>query len=334
MQSVYCLILCSGTLLFFLLHSYQAPAKNLRILIDSDIGLGKFYDPKKAIPADIDDAYAILNALHSPQLEVAGITTVFGNTQVEAANQSVQKILGLSKNSHIPWNSGAIESGKEKNPCPSGAKRAAESMAKSLQHSPAYILAIGPLTNISCMLATHKEVSSKINEVLVVMGQSTNIEFSINNIHVQDLNFESDILAAKTLLKSKIPMSFFPFELTKKILINHNRIRQINSRNTLVNYLRNSSFDFINHWHKVFKEDGFHPWDNAPVAYLKNPEWFRCEKRNMIIENKNGKIKLLAKSIRQGHTPWNFCYDFATKNSMNEFRDDVLDMIIQKTDQS
>ncbi|MGH9202308.1 MAG: nucleoside hydrolase, partial [Vicinamibacterales bacterium] len=42
-------------------------------------------DPRKVVIADpgIDDAMAILFALRSPALEVLGITTVFGNADIE-----------------------------------------------------------------------------------------------------------------------------------------------------------------------------------------------------------------------------------------------------------
>ena len=52
-----------------------------RILIDTDPG--------------VDDAYAILLAMRSPELHVAAITTVCGNVSVEQATQNLSTILGL-----------------------------------------------------------------------------------------------------------------------------------------------------------------------------------------------------------------------------------------------
>ncbi|MFK7825405.1 MAG: nucleoside hydrolase [Oligoflexales bacterium] len=334
MLRLYSLSFIACLTLALIFPSLKASSNNLRVLIDTDIGLGKLYKLEKEIPADIDDAYAIVNALRSSELHVAGITTVFGNTQLDSANQSVQTILKLSHNGEIPWMPGAAKAGKEKEPCHFGASRAADFIARKLKDSPAHLLAIGPLTNIACLLATHREVKPKIKEILVVMGQSIDTTFSINNISVQDLNFESDMSAVNTILKSKVPMSFFPFELTKKVLINRNRIVQMKSKDPLIDYFRKSSFDFITHWKSIFREDGFHPWDSAPVAYLKNPDWFRCEKRTMILDHKNGNEKLIAKTNNNHYTPWNFCYDFTTKGAKNSFEEDVLNKITQKPDQS
>ncbi|NRA45480.1 MAG: nucleoside hydrolase [Oligoflexales bacterium] len=323
--SLFSLVLCSNL---------NASSRKLRLLIDTDVGLGKWHDKQKTSPADIDDAYAIINALRSTQIDIVGMTTVFGNTQVGSVDESVGSILKISKNEHIPWVSGAIEAGNKKKPCPIGANGAADFIASRLKHSPAYLLAIGPLTNIACMLASQPDLSKQIQGILVVMGQSENIEFSINNVTVQDLNFESDIHAAETLINSKVPMAFFPFELTRKSLVKRQAIEAMKSHDKLLRFFKKESIHFINHWYKVFKEDGFHPWDSAPVAYLKSPKWFKCEKREMLMERQGGKLKLLAKQKPNNLTPWNFCYDFANKNTMKKFEDEVLTKLIQKGDQS
>ena len=59
-----------------------------KIIIDTDPG--------------IDDAMAILAALHSPDLEVLGLTTVFGNTEVELCALNALRLVELEGNSHIP----------------------------------------------------------------------------------------------------------------------------------------------------------------------------------------------------------------------------------------
>ncbi|MGH9104805.1 MAG: hypothetical protein ACRDZX_03015 [Acidimicrobiales bacterium] len=43
-------------------------------------------DPAVGVPgADVDDGYALLQALRSPELEVAGVSTIFGNAPIEVA---------------------------------------------------------------------------------------------------------------------------------------------------------------------------------------------------------------------------------------------------------
>lgn len=52
-----------------------------KVIIDTDCG--------------IDDAQAILMALAAPNIEVLGVTCVFGNTAVEHVCQNVLKVLSV-----------------------------------------------------------------------------------------------------------------------------------------------------------------------------------------------------------------------------------------------
>jgi uridine nucleosidase len=59
-----------------------------KILIDTDPG--------------IDDAMAILMALRSPELQVVGLTSVFGNTDSHITAQNALRLVELEGNTHIP----------------------------------------------------------------------------------------------------------------------------------------------------------------------------------------------------------------------------------------
>ena len=64
-----------------------------RLIIDTDPG--------------IDDAAAILLALASPELEVAAVTTIFGNSSVEACTANARRVLSAAGRSDIPVYPGA-----------------------------------------------------------------------------------------------------------------------------------------------------------------------------------------------------------------------------------
>jgi len=59
-----------------------------KIIIDCDPG--------------IDDAMAILAALRSPDLVVSGLTTVFGNADIEMVSLNALRLLELEGNDHVP----------------------------------------------------------------------------------------------------------------------------------------------------------------------------------------------------------------------------------------
>jgi inosine-uridine nucleoside N-ribohydrolase len=67
--------------------------KRLPVILDVDLG--------------VDDACAVLLALRSPQLEVLGITTVFGNRQIERTNRNTLAFLEYIGRSDVPVAKGA-----------------------------------------------------------------------------------------------------------------------------------------------------------------------------------------------------------------------------------
>jgi inosine-uridine nucleoside N-ribohydrolase len=50
-----------------------------------------------------DDAMAILSAFNSPEIEVVGITTIFGNVYTETATQNAFILLHLSGQEQVRW---------------------------------------------------------------------------------------------------------------------------------------------------------------------------------------------------------------------------------------
>src|SRR5580704_6220090 len=66
----------------------QVPGAPEKVIIDTDIG------------DDIDDAFAIALALSSPELEILGISTTFGDTEARA--KIVDRLLGEAARTDIP----------------------------------------------------------------------------------------------------------------------------------------------------------------------------------------------------------------------------------------
>lgn len=55
----------------------------------------------------VDDALAILMALHSPELEIIGLTTVSGNVPLDQATENTLKVLELAGRTDVPVCMGA-----------------------------------------------------------------------------------------------------------------------------------------------------------------------------------------------------------------------------------
>src|SRR6201981_3186040 len=86
-------------LLIIMASSSFAPGQNAvtraseKIIIDTDIG------------DDIDDAFALALALRSPEIQILGITTTFGDTETRA--KLVDRMLGEAGRQDIPVAAGA-----------------------------------------------------------------------------------------------------------------------------------------------------------------------------------------------------------------------------------
>src|SRR5215470_18447431 len=74
--------------LFLSSWTVQAQSTPEQIIIDTDIG------------DDVADAFAVALALRSPELQILGITTTFGDTETRA--KLVDRLLGETGHSEIP----------------------------------------------------------------------------------------------------------------------------------------------------------------------------------------------------------------------------------------
>src|SRR5437016_4182753 len=76
---IFCAPVCSAQ---------SAPAISEKIIIDTDIG------------DDVDDAFAVALALKSPEVQILGITTAFGDTETRV--KLVDRMLGEVGRADIP----------------------------------------------------------------------------------------------------------------------------------------------------------------------------------------------------------------------------------------
>jgi purine nucleosidase len=195
----------------------QAPGTREKVIIDTDIG------------DDIDDAFAIALALRSPELEILGISTTFGDTEARA--KIVDRLLGEAGRSDIPAVDGApTHTTNVMNQRRYGEgghfRRAAHPNAVDfiLEHIRRYpgqitLIAIGPLMNVGALIDKDPETFLKLKRV-VMMGGS--IECGYGDLwfctaHGPDAewNILNDIPSAKKLFVSGVPLYVMPLDSTQ-----------------------------------------------------------------------------------------------------------------------
>ena len=205
------------------IEASQFISRKYNILIDTDIG------------DDIDDALALALALCSPEIEVLGVTTVFGDTQKRA--QLAAHMLEVFRHTEIPVAAG------QQMPLlfrhrPSGVPQAAildpftsnntlsrftapELIIETAlaHHGNLTLFCFGPLTNIATALLIEPRLFLAINNIIMI-GGTTRIPFP-------EWNMRSDAQAAKIVLASGIPITLLGWNVTMRCQLRESDIENL-----------------------------------------------------------------------------------------------------------
>lgn len=201
----------------------------------------------------IDDALAIAYTLGQKDIELLGITTVFGNIDVLQAAKNTKYILQLLERPEIPVyigsshargtdkyeqkRGGEIFHGKNgfanltvadnnatlKQNAVNALVDAAKKYGKNL-----IIVATGPLTNIANAILKDTDAMQGIKE-LVIMGGAFGVRGNVSPY--AEANISQDVDAANKVFTSNIPITMVGLDVTLRTLLTRNDIELWKSRN-------------------------------------------------------------------------------------------------------
>lgn len=213
-----------------------------------------------------DDALAILLAAASPELEVLGITTVYGNTTVSNSTRNALRVVSFA-DLDIPVAQGASKplfrelslnvararhgtSGLDGCEIPEGPlepvdRSATEFIADTLRKSSRKVTLIptGPLTNIATLLLAYPDVKDNIEEIVFMGGA---LFHSGNITSAAESNIYADPEAAKIVLSSGIPITMVGLDATMKCTVTEDIISEIRAIDTPVPMLAADILNFYN----------------------------------------------------------------------------------------
>src|SRR4029077_9177392 len=193
------------------------------VIFDTDIG------------TDVDDILALAVLAKSPELELIGVTTVYGDTPLRARIAKVTcDLLGCSETAvligeketltrrQIYWAGhegyGVPNLDQVQVPTTPGA---VDYLLEKANHFPGEleVLATGPLTNIASAIKKDAVTFSKIKH-LYLMGGAYWLDRPEHNI-------KCDPEAAKIVFESGIPITAIGLDLTLRVLLNAQDLRRI-----------------------------------------------------------------------------------------------------------
>ena len=188
-----------------------------KIIIDTDVG------------DDVDDTFAVALALRSPELEILGISTTFGDTEGRA--KILDRLLGEAGRPEILVAAGVASQitspmtqlkygegghfGKATHP------KAVDFILEQIRHYPGEItlVAIGPLVNVGGLIDRDLETFRKLRRV-VLMGGSIergygDLGYSKPHKPEAEWNIKNDVRSAQKLFASGVPIFMMPLDSTQ-----------------------------------------------------------------------------------------------------------------------
>lgn len=194
-------------------------------LIDTDPGL--------------DDALALLLAWGSPELRLAGITTVAGNVPVDVATENLFRLMALRGIDGIPVARGAAaplerplvtatgyhgEDGlgdltdwppTTSAPVPEAAAPWIAALVRRAAE-PLTLIALGPLTNLALALEADAGALRRAARVIVMGGA---VDVPGNVTPSAEFNIHVDPVAAGRVLAAGLPLDLVPLDATRQAVV-------------------------------------------------------------------------------------------------------------------
>ncbi len=251
-----------------------------RMIIDTDPG--------------IDDAMAILYAIAAPDIELVGLTTIFGNVTVEIATRNALQLQALA-GMEVPVAKGAGKPlrrdlapppdfihgaqgfGEMLLPAPSrdaDPRSAARFIADTVLAAPGEItlVPVGPLTNIALALREAPEIAQAVKKV-VIMGGAFRTAGNVNQ-HAE-ANIWNDPDAAAEVFAADWPLTLIGLDVTQQVRCKDHDLDPMRASSPECGPFLTEAAAFYFRFHE--RERGFtgcYLHDPAAVICATHPEWF------------------------------------------------------------
>ena len=271
-----------------------------KIVIDTDPG--------------VDDSLAIFVALNSPELEVLGLTTIFGNAVTTTCTENALRLLEIAERTDVPVIEGAKvpingnfrgaasfvhgDNGQGNATLSSPVTKpldvdAVTFFKEIIESNPNEItlVPVGPLTNIANLLTIHEGIDSKIKEIVLMGG---NAQSPGNATPTAEANILNDPEAADIVFSAQCEITMVGLDVTNNVFMNEEQVVTLgsfdNDKSKHIGKINPFYFDFLKDF---FQDNGMPVHDSSAITYLVHPEYF---------ETLSYPIKVETKGISRGKT--------------------------------
>lgn len=284
---------------------------------------------------EIDDGLALIQAFNSPELDIRGVSTVFGNASLDRTDAIAREIVnrfGPKGLNVYTGAAGAHDLGVSTS--------ASKAIASALETEPMTIIALGPVTNIATVVSSRPDLAANIRQVVAVAGRRPGQQFRScphQPRSFPDLNFELDAEAFGVLLEARIPLVLAPWELSSRVWLTGAEVESLKLGGKAARWIYGPAVDWLEWWRGTLGLEGFNPFDTLAIGYLTSPHF-------LIWEDLHAEIVILPNDIdmaqpgedvavkpflyvgREIKSSYNvrYCYDVA-----REFQDDLMERLLR-----
>ena len=309
-----------------------------KIIIDTDPG--------------IDDTMAIFFALNSPEVELLGLTTVYGNTSTDKGTINALRILEIASRTDIPVFTGAAKPLKSEytgkgefvhghdgqgntnleapttNP---GEASAVDFLERTIKKNPGEVILvpIGPLTNIAQLFIKNPEIVKDIKEIILMGGNALS---QGNASPSAEANIRNDPEAADIVFAADCEISMVGLDVTNQVFMDKKNIDNIvNFDSPQARHLKKIFPFYVNFLSEFFNKEGMPTHDSSAIAYLIDKSLFKTIQYPIVVETlgiSRGKTWMGTGMDKIENNPWenrrevNICIEVDVKK--------VIDLIIRR----
>lgn len=259
-----------------------------KVLVDCDPALF-------TVGLDVDDDLALLLLFGSPEVEVAGVTTLFGNSLGALTHRDARTLLARAGRASLPLARGAARRGEVDTP-------AARLLAERAAAAPGELtlLSLGPLTNVAAAARIEPRLGTLLAEHVFMGGRAAD--------GLSDFNFRRDPDAAQRVLALPGRRTAIPFDLGFQAVVTPADAARLGSAPALRGYARRLArfarfqdrFRALRGRAPGERTGGFHPWDVLAAAWLVAPALFSEVEEAAIGVDARGRTRFLPSGAEGG----------------------------------
>lgn len=311
-----------------------------KIIIDTDPG--------------VDDSMAILLAFNSPELEVVGLTTVFGNVTTTNGTQNALRLVEFADHAHVPVAHGAelplqaplLEIaevvhgadglGNTNQPPPQGKaveQAAAQFIVETVMRHPGEItlVPVGPLTNLALALRLEPRIVQNVAGVIVMGGAAT---VNGNVSPAAEANIWHDPHAADVVFTAGWPITMVGLDVTEATIMTEGFLRSLKATGSRAASFIYDITRFYQKFHyDLYGVDDIHTHDPSAIMYALDPTLFTTVQGPMRVLTEGiaiGQTLLDRRGLEGGlETPWsgkppvNVCVGVDSQRLLQMFKERI-----------